>query len=164
MIDSGFKASEVYRFCLATGWKAFKGDDTEYFLDKDPATNRSVRRIWQRTFVDLFFGTRQARRLKPMPLFRWSNSATKDLLAECMMGVVRDWTLPTQIGRDYLKQVAAERREEKADTAGRIHYFWKQVRRDNHVIDCELMILVAAVITKLIAAKECAAALPRQDN
>jgi len=154
MIDSGFKASEVYRFCLATGRKAFKGDDTEYFLHKDPATNRSVRCVWQRTFVDPFFGTRQARRLKPLPLFRWSNNATKDLLAEYMMGLVGDWTIPAQIGRDYLKQVTAERREEKIDTAGRIHHFWKKVRRDNHLLDCELMIIVAAVITKLITAKE----------
>ncbi len=146
MIDSGFKASEGYRFCLATGWKAFKGDDAEYFLHK----------------VDPFFGTRQARRLKPLALFRWSNNATKDLLAEYMMGLVGDWTLPTQIGRDYLKQVTAERREEKIDTTGRIHYFWKQVRRDNHLLDSELMILVAAVITKLITAKESSATVPRQ--
>jgi hypothetical protein len=109
MIDLGFKASEVYRFCLATGWQAFKGDDTEYFLHKDPATNRSVRRIWQRTFVDPFFGTRQARRLKPLALFRWSNNATKALLAEYMTGLVGDWTIPVLIGRDYLKQVTAER-------------------------------------------------------
>src|SRR5262249_43380887 len=53
--------------------------------------------------------------------------------------------------QDYLKQVTAERREEKEDTAGRIHHFWKQVRRDNHLLDCELMIIVAAVITKLIS-------------
>ncbi len=115
MLDSGFKAAEVYRFSLATGWKAFKGDDAEDFLHKDPATSRSIRRIWQRTFVDPFFGSRQARRSKPLPSFRWSNNATKDLLAEYMMGLVGDWTLPAQIGRDYLKQVTAERREEKQD-------------------------------------------------
>lgn len=94
-----------------------------------------------------------------MPLFRWSNSATKDLLAEYMIGLVGDWTIQAQIGRDYLKQVTAERREEKEDTAGRIHYFWKQVRRDNHLLDCELMIIVAAVITKLIATKDSSATL-----
>jgi len=87
-------------------------------------------------------------------LFRSSNNASKDMLAEYMISLVGDWTLPRLIGRDYLKQVTAERREEKTDTAGRIHYFWKQVRRDNHLLDCELMIIVAAVITKLIAAKE----------
>ena len=68
-------------------------------------------------------------------MFRWSNIATKDLLAEYMMGLVGDWTTPTQIGRDYLKQVTAERREEKQDTAGRLHYFWKQVRRQAASLD-----------------------------
>ena len=29
VIDSGLKGSEVYRFCLATGWKPMKGDDAE---------------------------------------------------------------------------------------------------------------------------------------
>ncbi len=81
-----------------------------------------------------------------------------------MMGLVGDWTLPRQIGRDYLKQVTAERREEKEDTAGRIHYFWKQVRRDNHLLDCELMIIVAAVITKLITAKVGSATLLQQKS
>jgi len=47
-----------------------------------------------------------------------------------------------------LKQVTAERREEKIDARGRVTYFWKQVRRDNHLRDCELMIHVASVITR----------------
>lgn len=38
MVDSGFKASEVYRFCQSTGWKPFKGDDAEFFAVKDMAT------------------------------------------------------------------------------------------------------------------------------
>ncbi len=36
---------------------------------------------------------------------------------------------------------------------GRVSCFWKQVRRDNHLGDCELMIIVAAVITKTMQAK-----------
>mgnify|MGYP006967061282 CR=1 FL=1 len=43
MIDTGFKASEVYRFCLATGWKAMKGDDAEWFLSQDPRTRKTVK-------------------------------------------------------------------------------------------------------------------------
>jgi len=33
------------------------------------------------------------------------------------------------------------------DSRGRIFYVWQQVRRDNQLFDCELMLLVAAVIT-----------------
>lgn len=94
-----------------------------------------------------------AGRVRPIPLFRWSNNGAKDMLAEMMRGLVGDWTLPHKIGTDYLKQITAERREEKQDTKGRISYFWKQVRRDNHLLDCELMILVAAVVSKIVQSR-----------
>jgi phage terminase large subunit GpA-like protein len=145
MIDSGYKASQVYRFCVATGWKAFKGDDAKFFLTTD-AHGKAIRRYWRRTFVDPMFGTRQARRVKPIPLFTWSNDSIKDALAELMMGMVGDWTIPKTVGRDYLRQVSAERREEHRDGRGRLSYVWKR-RGDNHMFDCELMIHVAALIT-----------------
>jgi phage terminase large subunit GpA-like protein len=153
MMDAAFKASEVYRFCLATGWKAFKGDDADFFLRTDPRTRKAFRQIWTRNWADPHYGTHMAGRTKPIPLFRWSNNAAKDMLTEMMMGLIGDWTLPQKIGSDYLKQATAERREEKEDTKGRISYFWKQVRRDNHLRDCELMILIAAVITRMVQAR-----------
>lgn len=150
MKDSGFKAREVYRFCLATGWKAFKGDDAEYFLHVDKKTKRAYRRVYRLTWADPHFGTNLQGKVKPIRLFQWSNPAVKDILTEQMMGLVGDWTLPKKVGADYLKQVTAEKREEKVDTKGRVSYFWKQTRRDNHLRDCELMILAAAIITKVV--------------
>lgn len=154
MIDSGFKASEVYRFCASNGWKAFKGDDPPFFLvhTKDAKGNtKTVRMIWRKTMVDPHFGTAQAGKFRPIPLFQFSNDSTKDLLAEYMTGLVGEWTLPRGVGRDYLKQVSAEKRVEDKDTKGRPVYTWKRMRRDNHLWDCELQILVAAVITKVVA-------------
>jgi hypothetical protein len=83
-----------------------------------------------------------------IPLYRWSNNAAKDELTELLMGKVGEWTIPRRVESSYLKQVTAERREEKIDARGRVTYFWKQVRRDNHLRDCELMIHVASVITR----------------
>lgn len=155
LIDSGFKAREVYRFCASTGWKAFKGDDTPHFLVQLPAQPgkpaRTVRQIWRKTSVDPHFGTPQAGRFKPIPLFQWSNDSTKDLLTEYLTGLVGEFSLPAVVGRDYLKQITAERREEQKDARGRLRFVWKRVRRDNHLWDCELMIQVAAVITKVVA-------------
>lgn len=159
LIDSGFKAREVYRFCASTGWKAFKGDDAPYFLIQaqdpkgKPGQLRTIRQIWRRTFVDPHFGTPQAGKFKPIPLFQFSNDSTKEMLAEYVARLVGEWTIPggKKIGRDYLKQMTAERREEIKDGRGRVRFAWKRVRRDNHLWDCELQIIVAAVVTKVIA-------------
>jgi phage terminase large subunit GpA-like protein len=155
MIDSGFKASLVYRFCAGTGWKAFKGDDAEHYLHrvhdpKNPLIQRIVRRIWSKSDVDPLFGTLKAGRVKHIPLFRFSNPSTKDLLANYTMGIVGDWTLPHHVSKEYLKQLSAEARIERTDARGRIQFQWHQLRPDNHLLDCELMILVAAVINGLV--------------
>jgi len=57
------------------------------------------------------------------------------------------WSLHGETGVDYALQMIAEVLIEKKDRKGRIKRHWKQVRRDNHYLDCELMQLaVAAVI------------------
>lgn len=153
MIDSGFKASEVYQFCVSTGWKAFKGDDADYFLTRDERTKKTVRKPFNRTFVDPMLG-KGGRSVRPLPLFRWSNSWVKDTLAAFTTGLVGEWTLPRRISREYLKQMTAEKRSELVDSRGRIRQVWKQVRRDNHLLDCELMIMVAAIINNHVTASQ----------
>lgn len=150
VIDSGFRAAEVYRFCRAAGWKAFKGDDAEYFLHKDERTKKVFRRLWDRTLVDPAIGTRRAGRVAPMRLYRWSNPGVKDLLAEYLKGLSGDWTLPRKVGRDYLAQLSAERRVEERDSRGFLRYRWHQVRRDNHLLDCELQAMVVAILVGLV--------------
>ncbi len=149
VIDSGYKASEVYRFCRATGWKPFKGDAAEYFTFRDPRTQKVVRRLWQKTQVDPAVGTRMQGRVRPIGLFRWSNPGIKDLLFEYLTGLVGEWTLPRSIGREYLKQMSAEHRIEERDARGHVRYRWHQKLRDNHYFDCELMIMVVVVIARL---------------
>ena len=148
MMDSGFQAPEVYRFCLATGWKAFKGSDAEYFVD--PQTH--ARRIWQKSKVDPYMGESGGGRTM-IPLYQWSNPTTKDLLAEYMQGLVGGWSVPRKVGKDYFMQVTANVRTERRDTRGRIFHVWKTIRRDDHLADCELMGLVAAVINKVAAVR-----------
>ena len=157
MIDSGFKASEVYRFCQATGWKAFKGDEVEWFLVKDARTQNVIRRPWRKVLVDPTIGSKPGVSRRHLPLFQWSNPSVKDHLALFTHGVVGNWTVPRTTGRDYFDQLTAEVREEREDSRGRIKIVWVQKRRDNHYLDCELMIDVAAIITGLVKVTNAAA-------
>lgn len=157
MIDSGFRASEVYRWCQRSQWKAFKGDKAEMYAHdvEDPVTRRrkTVYRIWKKPEnVDPAFGTHAKRRHKarPVKLHLFSSATTKDFLAEFMTGTVGEWTLPRAVGSEYMAMVTAERRAEKVDSRGRVSYQWVQTRKANHLLDCELMCLVAAVITKIV--------------
>lgn len=153
-IDSGWKAGEIYRFCLSSGWKPFKGEpEAEYFLVQvktGPKSTKTIRRIYQKTFVDPYLG-QQGQGRKTLRLYRHVGNATKDLLAEFMQGLVGEWSIPRITARDYLRQVTAERREEVKTTTGQVKRIWRRATKDNHYFDCELIILVAAVITRTVS-------------
>ena len=101
----------------------------------------------RRVLVDPSLGELASRPRRHLPLFQWSNPSLKDHLALFRHGVVGQWTIPKKTGRDYIDQMTAELREDREDPRGRIKVLWIQKRRDNHYLDCELMIDVAAVVS-----------------
>ncbi len=58
---------------------------------------------------------------RTLPLYQWSNPATRDLMTNFTTGLIGERTIPSAVARD------------------------------NHYNDCELMLAVAAVICGLIA-------------
>lgn len=68
--------------------------------------------------------------------------------------MVGQWTIPKKTGRDYLEQLTMEVRKEREDSRGRIKVLWVQKRRDNHYLDCELMIDTAAVVSGFLKAAQ----------
>ncbi|HEY1790691.1 MAG TPA: terminase gpA endonuclease subunit [Verrucomicrobiae bacterium] len=156
MIDTGYKTQELYRFALAHGWKCFKGDsDTFYLKRRDLGNNNyeTYRSIWRKTRVAVY-EPESKRRIAMIPLFTFCDDPTKDMLADYMKGTIGNWTFPTQIDKNYLEQMSAERREEIISKAtGRVQYIWKRWSRANHYLDCEKMILIAALITRTISAR-----------
>ena len=49
-----------------------------------------------------------------------------------------------------LAQVTSERREERVDAHGRVSHIWRQIRKDNHLFDCEVLQTLAALATKIL--------------
>jgi phage terminase large subunit GpA-like protein len=160
MMDSGHEAPRIYRMCAKYGWKAFKGTDQSYFPAVDPTSGKRIRRLWSVSHADPAMGTAMQGRVKPVKLFLTAKPAIQDMLAEWMLGMGIEWSLPEDVGEDYLKEVTASKRVERTDAKGRVSYVWVQTRRDNHYEDCEHQIVVAALASGLVkfAAKTTSAA------
>ena len=75
----------------------------------------------------------------------WSNDRIKDRLA-----VLRDggrWHVNSNVSKEYIHQINAESKEMKRSPAtGRVTYYWKRVRKSNHMFDCEAMQVVMALV------------------
>ena len=148
LIDAGWNTASVLRFCQRHSWKPFRGDGAKDYSVRDKRTKRMVKQIWTENWADAGMGTRLAGLQKKIKRYVWSNPSTKNLLAELMAGQLGEWSIAKNTGQEYIQQMMSEIREEKAGARGEVRHEWRQIRRDNHLRDCELMILVASVATR----------------
>lgn len=152
VIDSGFRATDVYEQCIKYGWTAFKGEDRDYFPHKLP-NGKTVRRIYsppQRG--DPGIGTFEQGK-RNCPLILWSNPTTKDFLQRLKTGRGPKWGLPKNISAEYLYQIDSEaKRLRHNKITGREIWEWVRIgKRPNHQWDNECQQVVASVIDGLLA-------------
>jgi phage terminase large subunit GpA-like protein len=146
LVDSGYTTQAVYSAVIKHGgqWKATKGhDSTGYIVN-------GLRQPFMVSKVDAMVG-RGVR--KSLMLIVFSNPLLKDSLAHLMSGNGPAWEFSRKAGNVYLAQITSERREERIDAKGAVTYIWRRIRKDNHLFDCEVLQLVAALATKTLGAR-----------
>ena len=150
VIDSGYDTGAVYKFCQKYKWKPMKGTGVQGYRHKNAKTGRIATQLWTWTKAEVGIGTKEQGLHRAIRLFLWSNDSAKDLFAELTQGLIGEWTMAKDTEYEYIRQITAEKRTLTTDVKGRTKYEWLPVRKDNHMGDCELMILIASLATKLI--------------
>ncbi len=128
LIDNSYteRRTEVFDQCLS---RAMKGAIPCFGRD-------SLAMLYERKDRDPFEGTPRQGRNK-LTMLTWNPTQAKLMLMRLMNGDdPHMWSLPSDVGQEYIEQLTAE---EYVD--GR----WIRKRRDNHYLDCEAMSLVGAI-------------------
>jgi hypothetical protein len=155
-IDSAFATAEVYQQVVNSGykWKAVRGEDKPYFIVPGPG-NTSIKSQWDVSPVDPAIGTRDAGRVRPIPLYRFSKPGTLDRLFLMRYGELGDWQINSEVddepyAHEYKLQVTAWDRRYRTNSKGEEIAEWYQKRPDDHATDCERMQIACADITGLL--------------
>ena len=151
-IDSGYKATEVYRICAKYNWTPIKGEAKDYYLhpviDRKDRKLGTVRRIYSEpTEIDPWEGTIEGGRVVIM-LLRYSKQGIRDRLDYLRAGGAR-WEVPEDVGMDYRAQMEAEELQEQHSAHGDVYWVWVTVKRKNHLFVCEAYQVLAASIAGL---------------
>jgi phage terminase large subunit GpA-like protein len=145
LIDSKFRTGEVYEFCRThPGCVPYRGE------------GRSVQPIRWSMLDRMPDGT-------PIPggirLLLVDGQHFKGVLF-ARMAIKRGdpgyWHLHAGTARDYARQIVAEILVDKTDSKGHRFQEWRQVRPDNHYLDCEIEQLAAANMLGVRFAKQAA--------
>lgn len=146
-MDMAHRPNTVSAVLVRNGWRGLWGrDNSQGYIHSAIGSPRVYKDYSTVQLRDPHLGTiRQSEGNEKALFVYWSNDRIKDRLA-----VLRDsgrWHVHPGISKDYIHQINAESKESKrSPITGRITYYWKQVRRDNHLFDCEAMQVVMALI------------------
>jgi DNA-directed RNA polymerase subunit RPC12/RpoP len=145
-VDMAHKPNTVSSILIRNGWRGLWGSDKTGFLHSGIGANRVIKDYSPIQYRDPHLGTvnQSEGNDKAMFVF-WSNDRIKDRLA-----VLRDggrWHVNSNVSKEYIHQINAESKEMKRSPAtGRVTYYWKRVRKSNHMFDCEAMQVVMALV------------------
>jgi len=145
--DSGDQTRDVYLHCCKNGWMALVGSDKTSF--SEIVGQQKIQRPFARIangdpFSGKATGSRAGWKWKLCPVWRWSNPAFKDILSSLLKTegfIAQDTPLV------YHEHISAEAKVKvKNPMTGRERYVWKQVGKNNHLLDAECMGLVGAAL------------------
>lgn len=149
VVDASNWREEVYRECDKRGWVALHGKDEGQWR----VPNKNGKGYTMAPYSGPLKG-RATQVRNPLGVGRpgkakgwcwmryWSNLFFKDWLARLRAGTGLAFELPADVSEEYLRHQEGERRE---TIKGKPH--WVKIGgRDDHLRDCELMILVRAMV------------------
>lgn len=142
-VDAGYNSFEVYKHCGERNWIALMGDNRANFFHRLP-NGKTVLRFYspvKHIFISRYVKCR---------MHFWSKLNVKDTLARIRRNQNTSdgatWEVPTDISKDYLKQMDSEHRIKKGNS-----WIWEQIgNRPNHYLDCEAMNCAGALMLKIV--------------
>lgn len=134
-IDAAYRTEEVKIMLAKEKWIGLNGRSEPHYTVLDKRTGRKYKRIYGHP-------NRHKTQFGDAIICYYSSFGIKDVLFILKSGHGTKWDVPTDVNEDYIKQLNSEVKMIGAD--GRP--FYKQLRRDNHYLDCESMSIVAAIM------------------
>jgi phage terminase large subunit GpA-like protein len=154
MIDAADRQARVLRIASQYGWTCVRGSDRDSFLHI--LEDRKVHRLYSPLqFMDPFVGTKKQNKVE-VGLFFFSKYAAFDRLAALRNGEIDyPYEVPEDIGDDYRKQLDSwEKRERIIERTGIMTMEWIQIRKHDHLRDCEIYQIILASVCGLIGSEK----------
>jgi phage terminase large subunit GpA-like protein len=144
--DAQFETGMVYSDCVTYGWTALHGSGEAGFMHRPPGKIPVMK-----AFSTL--KTAQAPNGGRARYVFFSNEQCKDLLARLKFGKAEKWEIPDDVGVDYHTQISAEIKKDLIEKKTKqVVRRWVRIgARPNHLLDCEVMNICAALIKGVLS-------------
>ena len=144
-LDSQYETGLCYDDCARYGWTALHGSGENGFMHNPPG-KKPVRKIFSTLKIAQAPNGGRARYVF------FANEGAKDILAKHRGGHAAPWEIPDDVGADFTVQINAEIKKDTIQKVTKaVCRRWVRVgNRPNHLWDCCVMQIVAALIKGVI--------------
>jgi phage terminase large subunit GpA-like protein len=144
-VDAQYNTATVYDDCARHGWTALHGSGENGFMHHPPG-KRPVQKIFST------LKNAQAPNGGRARYIFFSNEGAKDILARHRGGHAAPWEIPDDAGLDFHSQISSEIKKDVIQkvTKNVIRRWCRIGSRSNHLWDCCVMQIVAALIKGVI--------------
>jgi len=151
-LDMAHRPNKVGALLVKNGWRGLWGSDKAGFIHSLGNGNKVIKEYSPVQYRDPHLGTvHQSEQNNKAMFVYWANDRIKDRLEVLRYEDPPRWHVHNNISKDYVHQMNSERREVKTyRMTGRKAYYWKRIRKANHLFDCESMQIVMGLIGGVI--------------
>jgi hypothetical protein len=143
-VDMAHRPNMVSALLVKNDWRGLWGSSKDGFihnLGRGFSVTKEYSKVQHR---DPHLGTIQQSESNRKAMYvYWSNDRIKDRLEVLRAG--GRWHVMADVTKVYVHQLNSEIKTTKVSATGKVSYFYKQVRKDNHLRDCEAMQIVMAL-------------------
>lgn len=153
ILDMAFRPNQVARMCIEHDWRGSWGTDTKSFY-WDMGDGRRIERIYSKPqFRDPHMGTAmQDRTLQRAVYFKFFKSAGLDILSSLRYTEPSMWHVSANVHDQYQRHLNSRMKIlTQNKKTGRWVSIWKDMHRDNHLQDCEVVQSLRAIQLGLLA-------------
>ena len=145
ILDVAHFTNTVYKWIVENGWRGAWGDEKKGFIHTELSGQRVIRVYSPVQYRDPMLGTSFASEGNEKARYvYWANDPIKDLLAVLRYSEPPIFHVHTDVPVDYQRHMNAEIKTTKRSfQTNRVTYFWRRLRKDNHLLDAECMNLRA---------------------
>jgi phage terminase large subunit GpA-like protein len=144
LIDIGFESPRIYDLCATHGWIGVKGEGTRRSFTHRTKTGNKVERLYSQTF--------RAKSPKGplIPFVLLATNPLKDIASRLLSGEGAELEIPADVSKAFQLHMQAERREMvRAPRTGQETSVWVSKHRENHLWDCLVYSVGAALIFRI---------------
>lgn len=153
ILDMAHRPNQVGKMIIEHDWRGMWGTDTKFFWHRQPNGTRLERIYSTVQLRDPHLGTAwESRTLERARYVKYSKGGALDIVSSLRYAKPTIWHITANVSDRYQRQLNSKMKVQiQNKRSGRIELIWKDLHREDHLLDCECEVSIRAIQMGLIS-------------